>query len=191
MSPTRPPAAPWLGRTRRPLRPPRHPGQQRRHRPGRPAGGDQHRRLERGAADQPHRRTGRLPGRPPADEGARAAARSSISARCTRCSARPFVAAYAASKGGLIQLTKSLAAAWAQRQHPGQRHPARLDRHRHDRRRRTDAPAVQRHHRRPHPRRPLGRAGRFRRPGGVPRQPRVRLRHRRVAGCRRGFAITG
>jgi 2-deoxy-D-gluconate 3-dehydrogenase len=39
-----------------------------------------------------------------------------------------FAMAYAASKGGIVQMTKAMATAWAG-QHSGQRHPARLDRH--------------------------------------------------------------
>ena len=41
-----------------------------------------------------------------------------------------LVPAYAASKGGVAQLTKSLAIAWAQGRHPRQRARARLDRDR-------------------------------------------------------------
>ena len=41
-----------------------------------------------------------------------------------------FAAPYAASKGGIVQLTRALATAWAQRQHPGQRRASGLDRHR-------------------------------------------------------------
>ena len=39
------------------------------------------------------------------------------------------VPAYSASKGGVAQLTKSLAIAWADQQHPRQRDRAGLDRH--------------------------------------------------------------
>ena len=42
-----------------------------------------------------------------------------------------FVPAYSASKGGVAQLTKSLAIAWADRGHPRQRDRAGLDRHGH------------------------------------------------------------
>jgi len=43
-----------------------------------------------------------------------------------------FAAAYASSKGGVVQFTKSLALAWAAEQHPGQRHPAGVVRYRAD-----------------------------------------------------------
>ena len=39
----------------------------------------------------------------------------------------PLVPAYTASKGGVMQLTKSLAGAWAPGRHPGQCHRSRLD----------------------------------------------------------------
>ena len=42
----------------------------------------------------------------------------------------PFAPAYGASKGGIVQLTKSLAVGLGQGQHPGQRRAAGLDRHR-------------------------------------------------------------
>ena len=45
---------------------------------------------------------------------------------------RPMVPAYTASKGGVAQLTKALAVAWAQGGHPRQRHRAGLDRDRTD-----------------------------------------------------------
>ena len=41
-----------------------------------------------------------------------------------------FAPAYAASKGGIVQLTKATASRVGPRQHPGQRGAARLDRHR-------------------------------------------------------------
>ena len=43
-----------------------------------------------------------------------------------------FTPAYAASKGGIVQFTRSCACAWARRQHPGQCGAAGLDRHRSD-----------------------------------------------------------
>ena len=43
-----------------------------------------------------------------------------------------FAPAYATSKGGIVQLTKSLALAWAAGQYPGQLDPAGLVRHRAD-----------------------------------------------------------
>ncbi len=41
-----------------------------------------------------------------------------------------FSPAYAASKGGIVQFTRSCAVRMGRRQHPGQRHPAGLDRYR-------------------------------------------------------------
>ena len=46
-----------------------------------------------------------------------------------------YLAPYAASKGGIVQLTKALATRLGEGQHPGQRRAARLDRHRPHRRR--------------------------------------------------------
>ena len=83
-----------------------------------------------GGRHQPHQRLRLRAGGLSRDEARPAAARSSTSARCCRSSARRFAAPYGASKGGIVQLTKSLAVGLGRGQHPGQRRPAGLDRHR-------------------------------------------------------------
>ena len=89
---------------------PRRPGQLRRHHPprcrARPG------RVRAGDRRQPHRHHAHLHRRAPAP-GREAAARSSTSPRCCRSSAAAWFPATAASKGGVAQLTKSLAIAYA------------------------------------------------------------------------------
>ena len=102
-----------------------------------------------------------------------------------------YSGAYSASKGGVAQLTKSLAIAWAADNIQvnvilpgwiatdmtgcGARATGR----------------VRRGDRRPDAGRSLGRTGRSRRPSGVSRQRRVRLRHRRGSGRRRRLVDPG
>ena len=84
-------------------------GQHRRHLPGGRAGGHFRRRL---GADvrRPCRRDLFLLPRGAARHGSRGApARSSTCPRCTRCAARPTPPHYAAAKGAIIGLTKSIA----------------------------------------------------------------------------------
>ena len=89
-----------------------------------------------------------------------------------------YAAPYAASKGALVQLTKSLAAAWG-RQHPGQRRPARVDRHRADPRCTPAGRGSARKGAGPHPGWPLGRSRRPRRNRRLSRLGRVGFHHRR------------
>ena len=102
----------------------------------------------------------------------------------------PFQPAYAAAKGGAGAAHQVAGRRLGASQHPGQRHPAGLDNHRDDRRRQGLA-ELQRQHRRPHAGRPLGRAGGLRRPRGVPRQRRLRLRDRGSAQRRRRLRDLG
>ena len=118
----------------RPVRPARHPGQQCRHVDPQAARGLHRCRVAGGARHQPDRRFRLRAGGPPGDEGRGGGKIINIGSMFSIFGAA-YAVAYAASKGGLVQMTKSLAAAWAARQHPGQRRAARLDRHRADPRR--------------------------------------------------------
>ena len=90
-----------------------------------------------------------------------------------------YAAPYSSSKGGIVQMTKSLAHRLGQGQHPGQRGVAGLDRHRIDPRRARPGAGAQRARAGPHPGRPLGRARRPRRDRGVSRRPGLGFRDRR------------
>lgn len=94
-----------------------------------------------------------------------------------------FSAPYGAAKGGVVQLSKALASAWA-REHPGQCDPPRLDRDRtHPSRPYCNARSPGEGYC-PHTRWPLGSARRHRRCRRFPRQPRFRLHHGSCAACR-------
>ena len=79
------------------------------------------------------------------------------------------VAAYTAAKSGVAGLTTRARQRVGRARHQRQRHRARLHGHRQHRRPCATTRSAQRRHPRPHPRRPLGRARRSRRRGGVPR----------------------
>ena len=89
-----------------------------------------------------------------------------------------FAPAYAARKGGIVQLTKATGVGVGPGQHPGERGAARLDRHRADHKARAGGPGPPRARARAHARRALGRARRSRGRRGVSRRPRLRFRHR-------------
>jgi 2-dehydro-3-deoxy-D-gluconate 5-dehydrogenase len=98
-----------------------------------------------------------------------------------------YAAAYSASKGAIVQLTKSLATAWA-KDNIQVNGVAGLDRHRIDARRPPPGAGAQRAHPEPDTGRPLGRARRPRRRGRVPRRAGVGFRdRRRDPGRRRLF----
>ncbi len=89
------------------------------------------RRMAAGHRHQPEQRLPVRPRRVPAHEAAGGGKVINIGSMLSIFGAS-FAPAYAASKGGVVQLTKSLAVAWAKRQHPGERGAAGLDRHRAD-----------------------------------------------------------
>ena len=109
---------------------------------------------------------------------------SSTPRRCSRSSAAALVPGYSASKGGVAQLTKSLAIAYAAGRHSRQRHRAGLGRNG------AHAGAAgrsgaQRGDPRAHAARTLGRAGRHRGRRRVPVLAGRALRHRRHPAGRR------
>ena len=89
-----------------------------------------------------------------------------------------YASAYAASKGGVVQYTKSCAVAWAHTQRPSQRHSTRLDRHGDDQSVPGTLPRTLQNGPRTHPRRPLGHPRRSRRNRRIPSFKRIRLRNR-------------
>ena len=102
-----------------------------------------------------------------------------------------FTTPYAASKGGIVQMTKAMATGrgLGQGQHPGQRCAAGLDRHRpHPRRPRADQ-GSQHHGADANPGGALGCAERSLWRRRVPRQPRFRFHHRR--GHSGGWGVLG
>ena len=102
-----------------------------------------------------------------------------------------FTAPYAATKGGIVQLTRALACAWAKdRIQVNAILPGWIDTAAHGQGPRADRrPGGARD--RAHPGRPLGRPGRLRRDRGVPRQRRLGLRHRHGDSGRRRLLDPG
>ena len=90
-----------------------------------------------------------------------------------------YASPYATSKGGIVQLTKSLALAWAADNIQVNATPARLVRDRIDRRRPRASSRLVRTRAGAHSGRPLGQAGRHCRDGDLAGEPRQQLRHRR------------
>ena len=97
-----------------------------------PFAGVHRRGLARPGRHQPDQRLpGRAAGRP-GHGRARAAARSSTSARCRASWPGPGIAPYSATKGGIVMLTKGMCADLGAARDPGQRAGAGLLRHRAD-----------------------------------------------------------
>ena len=102
-----------------------------------------------------------------------------------------WVSSYSASKGGVVQLTRSLAIAWAGKRYPRQHHSAGMDQDRADERvldqsRQPGPPGA---HQQPHTGRQMGRTGRPRRTGGVPFERRRVLRYRHGDSRRRRILL--
>ncbi len=89
------------------------------------------RRVGQRDRDQPHQRVPLLAGGLPGNEGGGGGKIINIGSMMSIFGAS-FAPAYAASKGGIVQFTRSCAVRLGRRQHPGQRGAAGLDRHRSD-----------------------------------------------------------
>ncbi len=101
----------------------------------------------------------------------------------------PYATAYAASKGGIVQMTRAMATAWAKDNIQVNAVLPGLDRHRSDQGRAAAGGGPARQRREAHPARPLGHAGRHGGDRGVPGQPGVGFRDRNGDPC--GWRVFG
>ena len=162
----------------------RHPRQQRRHDPARARRRLLRRRLGRGAGREPHAPCFACAAPPASGCSARGRGKIVNIASLLSFQGGITVPAYAASKGGVAQLTKALANEWAGKGvnvnaiAPGYIHTDNT-------RGAGGGSGAQPADPRAHPGRALGRAGRPGRRGRVPGVARQRLRQRPRAGRRR------